>query len=147
MRKFEVIKEYQNEVIQIPKRATPASAGYDLSSIEEVVIRPKEIKLIKTGLKAMIPKDEVLLVFARSSLAFKKGLMMSNGVGVVDADYYNNPDNEGHLMVPLYNFSEDEVIIHKGERVAQGIFVKYGVTSDDEILHQTRTGGFGSSGK
>ena len=86
MRKFELIKKYQKQEIIIPKRATSLSAGYDLASSEDVVIKPKEIVLIPTGLKVSIPNDEVLLVFPRSSLAIKKGLMMSNGVGVVDAD-------------------------------------------------------------
>lgn len=99
--------------IKIPERATKTSAGYDLASAEDVLIKPKEIVLIKTGLKVSIPKDEVLLVFPRSSLAMKRGLMMSNGVGVVDADYYNNPNNEGHLMIPLYNFTDKEVLVKK----------------------------------
>ncbi|MGI6781498.1 MAG: dUTP diphosphatase [Acholeplasmataceae bacterium] len=147
MRKFEIIKGYENQGVKIPQRATKKSAGYDLASVEDVLIRPKEIVLIKTGLKASIPDDEVLLVFPRSSLAINRGLMMSNGVGVVDADYYNNKENEGHLMVPLYNFSDVPVLVKKGERVSQGIFVKYGVTEDDEVSNNKRIGGFGSSGK
>ncbi|MGI6787182.1 MAG: dUTP diphosphatase [Acholeplasmataceae bacterium] len=148
MRKFEVIKEYLDKEIKIPERATKNSAGYDLSSAEDVLIKPKEIVLIKTGLKVSIPEGEVLLVFPRSSLAMKRGLMMSNGVGVVDSDYYNNPNNEGHLMIPLYNFTDQEVLVKKGERVSQGIFVKYGITIDDEVSNNNhRTGGFGSSGK
>jgi len=147
MRKFEIIKEYLNKDVKIPERATNKSAGYDLASAEDVLIKPKEIVLIKTGLKVSIPADEVLLVFPRSSLAMKRGLMMSNGVGVVDADYYNNPNNEGHLMIPLYNFTDKEVLVKKGERVSQGIFVKYGVAVDDEANGTKRTGGFGSSGK
>jgi len=147
MRKFEVINDYLDKDIKIPERGAKTSAGYDLASAEDVLIKPKEIVLIKTGLKVSIPKDEVLLVFPRSSLAMKRGLMMSNGVGVVDADYYNNPNNEGHLMIPLYNFTDKEVLVKKGERVSQGIFVKYGITVDDEANGTKRTGGFGSSGK
>lgn len=147
MRKFEVIKKYQKQEVIIPKRATSLSAGYDLASSEDVVIKPKEIVLIPTGLKVSIPNDEVLLVFPRSSLAIKKGLMMSNGVGVVDADYYNNNDNEGHLMIPLINFTDHDVLVQRGERVAQGIFVKYGTTADDVSSDELRKGGFGSSGQ
>ena len=147
MRKFEVINDYLDKDIKIPERATKTSAGYDLASAEDVLIKPKEIVLIKTGLKVSIPKDEVLLVFPRSSLAMKRGLMMSNGVGVVDADYYNNNDNEGHLMIPLINFTDHDVLVERGERVAQGIFVKYGTTADDVSSDELRKGGFGSSGQ
>lgn len=146
MRKFEIAKGFEHMGVVIPKRATTKSAGYDLSSIEDVVIKPHQIKLVKTGLKVMIPDDEALFVFPRSSLAIKKGLMMSNSVGVIDADYYGNPDNDGLIMVPLINILEEDVMIQKGERIAQGIFMKYEVTHDDEPLKIIRQGGFGSSG-
>lgn len=146
MRKFEVITTYQNEGINIPKRATKFSAGYDIESAEDLVIKPGEIIKVKTGLKVEIPSDEVLLIYPRSSLGIKKGLITSNAVGVVDSDYYNNPDNEGHLMIPLLNFSKVDVQIIKGERIAQGIFQKFYLTDDDSV-EATRTGGFGSSGK
>lgn len=145
MRRFEIIEKYKDKAI-MPKRATKNSAGYDLSSIEDVLINPGEIKLIPTGLKVKIPHDEALFVFPRSSLAFKKGVMMSNGVGVVDADYYGNEENEGHLMVPLYNFTNKPTKILAGERIAQGIFMNYKVTSDDPMDQDKRSGGFGSSG-
>lgn len=147
MRKFEVVKAYENTQPLIPKRQTKDSAGYDFAAIEETTIQPGEIVLVKTGIKAMIPHDEVLLVYARSSLAIKKGLMMSNGVGVVDADYYNNLNNEGHIMVPLYNYSNHPVTILKNERIAQGIFQKYFKTIDDNPIEVVRKGGFGSSTK
>ncbi len=146
MRKFEIAKGYETQQVIIPKRATNKSAGYDLSSIEDVVIKPQQIKLVKTGLKAKMPNDEALFIFPRSSLAIKKGLVMSNSVGVVDADYYGNPDNDGLIMVPLMNILDHDVIIQKGDRIAQGIFLKYEVTSDDESTNATRMGGFGSSG-
>ncbi|MBN2267910.1 MAG: dUTP diphosphatase [Acholeplasmataceae bacterium] len=146
MRKFEIAKGYETQHVIIPKRATNKSAGYDLSSIEDVVIKPQQIKLVKTGLKAMMPNDEALFIFPRSSLAIKKGLVMSNSVGVVDADYYGNPDNDGLIMVPLMNILDHDVIVQKGDRIAQGIFLKYEVTSDDEPTNATRMGGFGSSG-
>lgn len=145
MRKFEVIKAYQHEEILVPQRATKHSAGYDFASIEDVEIKPGEIKMIPTGLKALIPDNEALFIFPRSSLGIKKGLMMSNGVGVVDADYYNNENNEGHIMIPLYNFSSQTVTVSKGERVAQGIFTNYQKTIDDDPDHSARLGGFGSS--
>lgn len=147
MRKFEVITLYKNQNIVIPKRATEGSAGYDLASIEEITINPQEIKLIPTGLKAKMPKSEMLLIFPRSSLAIKKGLMMSNSVGVIDSDYYNNSDNEGHIMVPLINIKNEPVTILRGERIAQGIFMAYLKTEDDLAGNSVRLGGFGSSDK
>ena len=109
MRKFQIIKEFENENIKIPVRATKNSAGYGLAMAIDITIKPGEIVLVPTGLKVKMSPDEVLLVFPRSSLAIKKGLSMSNGVGVVDSDYYNNQENEGHLMVPLLNFSQKPV--------------------------------------
>jgi dUTP pyrophosphatase len=147
MRKFEVVTKYLSDDVVIPKRASSGSAGYDLASIVDCTILPNEIKLIPTGLKAAMPKDEVLLLFPRSSLALKKGLMMSNSVGVIDSDYYNNKDNEGHIMVPLINILSSEVKIAKGDRIAQGVFIEYRKTNDDESESISRLGGFGSSGK
>ncbi|MBU1143150.1 MAG: dUTP diphosphatase [Firmicutes bacterium] len=146
MRKFEVISKFKHLNPVIPKRATEGSAGYDLSSIEDVTIMPQEIKLIPTGLKVLMPKNEALFVFPRSSLAIKRGIMMSNSVGVIDADYYGNSDNEGHIMVPLINIRNEPVQILKGERIAQGVFLQYQKTTDDETDNVTRLGGFGSSG-
>ena len=147
MRQFEVVTKYKNEGVVIPKRATENSAGYDLASISDVTIQPGEIKMIPTGLKVSMSKNEALFVYPRSSLAIKKGLMMSNGVGVIDADYYGNKDNEGHIMVPLYNFKSEPVTVLKGERVAQGIFMSYLKTNSDETDGNVRLGGFGSSGQ
>jgi len=146
MRKFEVVTAFQHLNPIIPIRATDSSAGYDLSSIEEITIEPKAIKLVPTGLKVMMQKDEALFIFPRSSLAIKRGLMMSNSVGIIDADYYGNADNEGHIMIPLMNISEQPVTIKKGERVAQGIFMHYLKTTDDQVRTNERKGGFGSSG-
>lgn len=145
MRKFEVVTKYKNENISLPQRATKHSAGYDLATAIDAEIKPGEIRLIPTGLRAKIPTSEVLLVFPRSSLAFKKGLMMSNGVGVVDADYYN-AENEGHISIPLYNFTNKVVEIKKGERLAQAIFTNYYKTTNEEENDAVRLGGFGSSG-
>jgi len=146
MRKFEIVTTFNNKNVKLPVRQTEQSAGYDLASIEKIVIKPGEIKMIPTGLKAMIPADEALFIYPRSSLGIKKHLMMSNGVGVVDADYYNNDNNEGHIMVPLYNFGSKDVVIDCGERVAQGIFMTYKKTTNDQSAKTRRIGGFGSSG-
>ena len=146
MRKFEIVSKCNNTKIKIKKRASKDSAGYDFEIIERVEIKPGEIKLAPTGLRILMPKNEVLLVFPRSSLAMKKGLMMSNGVGVVDADYYGS-ENEGHLMIPLYNFTNETVVIEPYERVAQGIFTNFYKTTGDDDNNTIRLGGFGSSGK
>ncbi|MFA6800990.1 MAG: dUTP diphosphatase [Acholeplasmataceae bacterium] len=146
MRKFEVVTTFENQNVLLPKRQTTHSAGYDLASILDVMIEPGEIKMIPTGLKVKLPGDEALFIFPRSSLGIKKQLMMSNSVGVIDADYYNNPNNEGHIMVPLLNFGKEACKIEKGERVAQGIFMAYYKTDDDDTKQNERLGGFGSSG-
>lgn len=145
MRQFEKVSYMNAEDIVMPQRQTLDSAGYDLSSYERVVIEPKTIQLVPTGLKVQLEKDEVLLVYPRSSLGIKKGLMMSNGVGVIDRDYYNNDNNEGHIMVPLYNFKDEPVVVEKFERIAQGVFQTFLKTSNDQPVSQTRQGGFGSS--
>lgn len=143
-RGFEVISTVNKEDVFLPKRATKASAGYDLSSIEEVVIAPKTLAFIKTGLKAYMLEDEVLELYARSSLATKRRLVLMNSVGIIDSDYYNNPKNEGHILIALYNHSNEEQVIGKGERIAQGIFKKY-LKTDDDTAVEKRRGGFGSS--
>jgi dUTP pyrophosphatase len=80
-------------------------------------------------------------------MAVKHGLLLSNSVGIIDADYYNNPDNEGHIMVALTNLGQTDFVINKGDRIAQGIFLSY-LTSDDDAAGEgaVRQGGFGSTG-
>ena len=145
MRKFEICKGFENENITLPTRATIGSAGYDLQACKTITIKKGEMNLIPTGVKAKMEKDEVLLVFPRSSLGKKKGLILTNSVAVIDADYYSNPNNDGHIMINLFNFSNTDQTIEKGERFAQGIFIKY-LTTDDDQTTKTREGGFGSTG-
>lgn len=147
MRQFYIIEKFKDEGVNIPRRQTKLSAGYDLETLFDETIEAGQIVLIKTGLKVSIPEDEVLLVFPRSSLAINHGLTMANNVGVIDADYFNNPKNEGHIMIPMLNYTDKAVKITKGTRVAQGIFTKYFKTEDDEPVENNRAGGFGSSGK
>lgn len=146
MRKFEIVSDYINEDVMLPERASNESAGYDIASLYEETIKPGEIVMVKTGLKVLIPSGEALFIFPRSSLGLRKSLMLSNSVGVIDADYYNNENNEGHIMIPLYNFGTEDVTVEKGERVAQGIFMNYFKTTDDDA-YAKRSGGFGSTGK
>lgn len=145
IRKFEIIEKYKNFDIIIPERKTKDSAGYDISTFEKVEIKPGEIKMIDTGLKILFPKDEVCLIIPRSSLSIKRYLTMPNNVGVIDADYYGNSNNDGHLMVPIYNFGKEVQVLEKNERFCQAIFVRYGKTKEKGMKKSKRIGGFGSS--
>lgn len=146
-RGFEIVKGYENITINLPKRQTLYSAGYDIESCEECRLKPNEVKLVSTGLKAYMQEDEVLKIYIRSSMAVKKNVNLANQVGIIDADYYDNPTNDGHILIPLYNFSKDLLIINKGEKIAQGIFEKYLLIDEDNPKEEFRKGGFGSSNK
>lgn len=147
-RGFEVAKGFEDKNINLPERKTKFSAGYDIESAEDIVI-PKFIPgmkptLVKTGIKAYMMDDEVLYLYNRSSNPKKKGLVLANSVGVIDKDYYGNADNDGHIMVAFYNVRDEQVLIKKGEKIAQCIFQKYLITDDDDASG-LRTGGFGST--
>ena len=147
-RGFEVVKEYANKGINLPVRKTKHSAAYDIEAAEEVVLpsfqKGMKPTLIPTGLKAYMQSDEVLLIVPRSSGPKKQGISFPHNVGVIDSDYYNNPDNEGHIFVQCINLKDEDVVIKKGEAVAQAIFQKY-LTVDDDNAEGERTGGFGST--
>lgn len=128
--------------IEIPTRATINSAGYDLKSIIDLVIPPHSAAKVPTGLRAYMLDDEVLLLHIRSSLGFKYNVRLSNATGVVDSDYYY-ADNEGHIWLGVYNDGESDFVIKRGDRIAQGIFMKY-LTAND-VVHNVRTGGLGST--
>jgi len=144
MRGFKVAKGYENRGVVIPIRATKNSAGYDISSIEDITIKARQIAFIKTGVKAYMQNDEVLKIYIRSSMPYKRGITLANNVGIIDADYYENIDNDGHIMVMVLNITEEDVFIKKGERIAQGVFIKYLICDNDETK-QFRKGGFGST--
>ena len=145
-RGFATIAAYQDAGIILPQRKTKYSAGYDLASAETVVVPPQTVVLLPTGVKAYMQPQEYLGLHIRSGLAIKKKLMLVNGQGIVDADYYNNPDNEGHIMIAVYNLGNEAVTIAAGERVAQGIFYQYLLADDDAGSEALRQGGFGSTG-
>ena len=148
VRGFETVSAYEGKGIALPLRGTAASAGYDLSAAESVVIAPGEMAMVPTGVKAYMEPDEVLYIHIRSSLAVKRQLVLMNSVGVVDADYYNNPDNEGHIFIALWNRGKEAVTLKAGERLAQGVFMKYLLADGDTAgKGQDRQGGFGSTGK
>ena len=146
-RGFEIAKGYEKEDVILPKRATKYSAGYDICTIENITIKPNQIVVAKTGIKAYMQNNEVLKIYPRSSLSLKKQITMPNNVGIIDKDYYGNKYNDGHIMVLLYNFGEKEITIEKNERIAQGIFEEYLSVDDDQKDFIKRSGGFGSTGK
>ena len=113
LRGFEVAKGWENKDIHIPIRKTANSAGYDVEAAEDVVIHPFKLgdkpTLIPTGLKAYCQSDEWFMLANRSSNPIKRGLVMANSIGVIDSDYYGNPDNDGHFMFAYYNFFNEEL--------------------------------------
>ena len=150
IRGFEVAKGFENEGINLPKRKTKYSAGYDIEAAEDVVIpsfkKGMNPTLVKTGIKAYMQDYEALMLYNRSSNPKKKGLILANSVGVVDKDYYENPDNDGNIMFAFYNIKDEDTIVKKGDAIGQGIFQKYFVT-DDDVAEGERVGGFGSTNK
>ena len=150
LRGFEIAKGFEDKNINLPIRKTKYSAGYDIEAAEDVVIpsfkKGTSPTLVKTGLKAYMQDDEMLLLYNRSSNPKKKGLILANSVGVVDKDYYGNKDNDGHIMFAFYNIKDEDVEIKKGEAIGQAIFQKY-LVADDDNAEGERVGGFGSTRK
>lgn len=186
--KFEIIEKYKDKNINLPKRATKGSAGYDIEAAEDMIIPSifqimkttrhynnnfaaipryyfddtyrnetysiEDIKsviksnnyrtMVPTGLKVKMPEDVVLKIHPRSGTGSNCLLQLANQTGVIDSDYYNNPDNEGHIFIPILNLSPYDIKIEKGDKIAQGIFEHYLITDDDEANGE-RTGGFGST--
>ena len=126
--------------IPLPKRSTSGSAGYDFS------IEPGDTKVIDTFVKAYMQPEEVLYIFSRSSFGIKKKLIIPNSVGVIDADYFNNPKNDGHIMICFTNIGEEKQYIFKCEKMAQGVFMNYLIADGDDASGD-RVGGIGSTGR
>lgn len=177
-RGFEKVSENfkkNNTETLLPLRGTQTSAGYDFYAPKDLVIRPQEQLMFWTDVKAKIPEGEVLLLDIRSSIGVNNGLMMANTIGIIDSDYYNNPDNDGNIGICIRNlnpnmqykgsevhdidvydsvaipeikslYKENTVTIKAGERIAQGIFVKY-QEAENCNTDKKRTGGIGSTDK
>lgn len=119
---------------KLPTRDSIASAGYDILLLEDIELKPNETIKIPTGIKAYFEKDEVLILVVRSSMGFKFNIRLVNQVGIIDADYYNNKDNEGHIFVKIQNEGKETVKFKAGEAIAHGIFLKYLTTKSDKNL-------------
>ena len=164
-RGFEICKGFENSEINMPIRKTKNSVGYDIEAAEDTIIPSiwktvfsnfqKFLKgnheydtikptLVKTGIKAYFGEDEALFLANRSSHPGKKGLVLANSIGVIESDYYGNPDNDGHIMFAYYNFYPVDTTIKKHDPVGQAFFQKFLLTDDDKAEGK-RMGGFGST--
>lgn len=132
-------------VITLPKRSTTNSAGYDFVSPINFVLKPGETIKIPTGIRCEINSNYVLMIYVRSSVGFKYQTVLTNGTGIIDADYFM-ANNEGHIMIKLRNDGDKDLIVYAGERLVQGVFLPYGITVDDDARYE-RSGGIGSTGK
>ena len=145
MVKFEKVSKIQEDIM-LPVRATENSAGYDFFAPEDITLPAKTLTRVMTGIKCELTPDMVLILANRSSNPSKKSLFLANGVGIVDADYYNNPGNEGEIGFEFYNFSNKDVIISKNEKIGQGIITTY-IRVEGDNATGSRVGGYGSTGK
>lgn len=157
MRKFEYVNRILSNGYQmkepkfnLPQRKTKYSAGYDFECIEDIEIPPYKFGddpvLVPTGVKVKMQDDEYLMLVNRSSNPKKKKLVIPSSLGIIDADYYNNPDNDGEIMFAFYNLNDIPIEIEKGYCMGQGIFQKYYITENDNAQGE-RIGGFGSTTK
>ena len=149
-RKFEFVKRVEDiKDKKIPERSTKKSAGYDFYNPARIEIPPYKLGdnpiLVPTGIKAYMKDNEFLMLVNRSSNPKKKKLVIPNSVGIIDADYADNSDNEGEIMFAFYNLSNETVVIEVGEKLGQGIFMEYKTVYNDNAEGE-RTGGFGSTG-
>ncbi len=166
-RGFEICKDYIDKDINLPIRKTKNSVGYDIEAAEDTVIPSiwknifgnfskfikgdkeyLEIKptLVKTGIKSYFGEDEVLMLANRSSNPGKKGLILANSLGIIESDYYENPDNDGHLMYAYYNFFPVDITIKKHDTIGQAYFQNF-LKADNDHAEGIRKGGFGSTDK
>ena len=157
MAKFEYVNriistgyETKEPDFKLPERSTKFSAGYDFYAPEDITIPGKgAVTYVKTGVKIKLSEDEFLMLCNRSSNPKKKELVLMNGVGIVDSDYYGNPDNDGEICFAFSSLNETGSFIKKGEKIGQGIIQKFIKTENDYSSNPTatRVGGFGSTGK
>lgn len=149
-RGFEVAKGWEDKDISLPVRSTKNSAGYDVAAAEDVTIPVFEKgckpTLVHTGLKAYCQVDEWYMLANRSSGPGKRKLVLANGIGIIDADYYGNPDNDGEFMYAFYNVGTEPLEIKKGDIIGQVVFQKFLICDGDQATGE-RVSGFGSTDK
>lgn len=133
------------EELKLPKRATKFSAGYDFFAPFDFEINPGDDIKIPTGIKVRLDNDKVLMCMPRSSIGFKYKMRLANTVGIIDKDYHNNKDNEGHIFAKLVNGGDKVISVKRGDAFMQGIIVQYFITEDDNTKDM-RNGGIGSTG-
>lgn len=173
MAKFEIVSKYKNEGLSLPARATTGSAGYDFAVAKDTVIpsyfknmkeeEPNQLvfsteqitsytkainfrpTLVPTGIKCQLDEGTYLELSVRSSTPLKTWIILANGVGIIDRDYWNNNSNEGEIFFQLINLSPYDIVLKKGEKIGQGIIKHFGTVEDDNVIAQERKGGFGST--
>lgn len=150
MRKFEVVRDdaimYGQKDVIMPKRATINSAGYDICSPTDIVIPAGEIVTVWTNIKACCNDNEFILLCVRSSMG-RKDICLANDIGVIDGDYYSNPDNDGNIGVALKNRGSKDFVIHKNDKIAQILFIPYLKVDNEKAVTGVRGGGYGSTTK
>jgi len=127
---------------KLPKRSSKSTAGYDIFLLEDIEIKPNEIIKLPTGIKSHFEDDEVLFLVVRSSTGFKYNIRLVNQIAVIDADYYNNKDNEGHMFIKIQNHGEEIYKFKAGQALVQGIFMKYLTTDSDNRTNIERTSNY-----
>ena len=137
----------RNEVVmKLPMRATKGSAGYDCYAPVDIYLGPGNDIKIPTGIKSYMRNGEMLMAVPRSGLGFKYYCRLANTIGIIDKDYYDNPDNEGHIFVKLRNEGNELIIIKHGEAMCQFIFTPFLLADNDNFTDgNDRNGGFGST--
>ena len=140
------LKVNENLDTKLPERQTKASAGYDFYVIDDVTIPPQSVVMLPTNVKAYMQEGEVLLLYVRSSIGIKRGLRLSNGTGVIDADYFSSVETGGNIGIALHNYTDEVVKIEKGERICQGIFIPF-LVADNGNSDKEREGGIGSTNR
>jgi len=146
IRGFEIInKNKNNQEYKLPIRGSKNAAAYDIFSPIEFTIKPGDKFMLKTGIKSYFQEDEALMIITRSGNGAKRRITLANNVGLIDADYYNNKDNEGELIVALVNDGKEDFNVKKGDRIAQCWFQKI-LLADNDTTMGTRQGGLGSTG-
>lgn len=149
MRKFEKIsfEQFKKDIADdinlyesysLPKRETMHAAAYDFFALFDYTLKPGEIKKIPTGIKVIMEEDDALLLLDRSSMGFNYNVRMCNQVGVIDADYYNNSSNEGHMWIKIQNEGKEDYVVKKGDGMCQGMFIKYLKVDDEDSEFKER---------